>query len=137
MWTDEQTDGVHPIYPPNFVCVGIITWFNLSFRCIQCRWRWKIIVLGFDIPFLSSVALSLQHLCMEFSYHNPYVMPELAVTTQTFYIALNFLQLGFWNRVMVLQDWSHHNTSLIGNQKNVIHEKGPDMENRHATKNIK
>ena len=41
--------------------------------------------------FLSSVATSLQHLCMEFSYHNSYVIPELAVTTQTFCIALDYL----------------------------------------------
>ena len=39
--------------------------------------------------FLLSLATSLQHLRMEFSYHNSYVMPELAVATQTFCIALD------------------------------------------------
>ena len=62
---------------------------------------------------LSSVATSLQHLHMEFSYHTSYIMPELAVTTQTSHIALDFLQLGFWNRVMFLQDWSHHKRSIV------------------------
>ena len=32
------------------------------------------------------------------------IIPELAVTTQRFYIALEFLQLGVWNRVMLLKD---------------------------------
>ena len=63
--------------------------------------------------FLSSVATCLQHLHMECSYHNSYVMHELAVNTQTFCIALNFLQLGFWNRVMLLQYWSHHYSFMI------------------------
>ena len=42
--------------------------------------------------FLLSVATSLQHLPMEFPYHNWKVMPELAINTQTFCIALDFLQ---------------------------------------------
>ena len=49
---------------------------------------------------------------MEFLY-NSYVMPELAETTQTFFIALEFLQIGFWNRVMTLQDWCHHYRSFM------------------------
>ena len=60
-----------------------------------------------ELPtFLSSLATSLQHLRMEFSYHNSYVILELVVTTHTFCIALDFLQLGFWNRVVLLQDWN-------------------------------
>ena len=55
--------------------------------------------------FLSSVATSLQHLRMVFSYHNWYVMPELAVTMQTFCTALYFLKLCFWNMFMLQQDW--------------------------------
>ena len=47
----------------------------------------------------------LQH--MEFSYQNSYVMPELAVIMQTFCITLDLLQLGCWNRVMLLQNWSY------------------------------
>ena len=39
---------------------------------------------------------------MECSYHNPYVMPELAETKQT-----------FCNKVMFLQDWSHHYRSFM------------------------
>ena len=34
---------------------------------------------------------------MELSYHNSNVVPELAVTTQTFCTVLAFLQLGLWN----------------------------------------
>ena len=33
-----------------------------------------------------------------------YVMPELAVTTQNYCIALDFLLLCFWSRVILLQD---------------------------------
>ena len=43
---------------------------------------------------ISSAATSLQHLRMEFSYHDSYVMPKLAVTTQTFCITLGFLRYG-------------------------------------------
>ena len=32
-------------------------------------------------------------------------MPELAVPTPTFCITLDFLQQGFWKRVILLQDW--------------------------------
>ena len=49
---------------------------------------------------------------MEFSYLNSYVIAELAVTTQTFCIMLDFLQSGFWNRVM-LQVWCHHYRSYV------------------------
>ena len=70
--------------------------------------------------FLLSVVTSLQHLRYELSYHNSYVMPELAVTTQTFCIALVVLQLGFWNRVM-LQDWSYHyRSSMVINMNSWI-----------------
>ena len=34
----------------------------------------------------------------------PHVMPELVETTLTFCTVLDFLQLGFWNRVMLLQN---------------------------------
>ena len=45
------------------------------------------------IPYcqLWSLATSLQLLRMEFLYHNSYEMSELAVTTQTFCIVLDFL----------------------------------------------
>ena len=62
---------------------------------------------------LSSFTKNKILLRMEFSYHTSYVMPELAVTTQAFCIASDFLHLGFWNRVMLLQDWSHHYSSFI------------------------
>ena len=65
--------------------------------------RWLHSVLS---TFLSPVASSLQRLRMEFLYNNSYGMPELAVVTQTFCIALDFLQLSFWNRIVLLQDWS-------------------------------
>ena len=41
---------------------------------------------------------------MEFLYRNSYVMSDLGVTTQTFYLAWDFSQLDFRNRVMLLQD---------------------------------
>ena len=47
------------------------------------------------------------------SYHNLYVMQKLAITTQTFCIVLDFLQLGFCNKVMLLQDLSHHYRSFM------------------------
>ena len=50
---------------------------------------------------------------VEFSFHNAYVMPLLAVTTHTFSIVLDFWQLGIWNRVLLLQDWSHYYRSFI------------------------
>ena len=53
-------------------------------------------------PFI--VTTSLQYLRMEFSYHNSNVIPQLTVTTKTFCIWLQFLQLDFWNRVMLPQD---------------------------------
>ena len=53
------------------------------------------------------MATTLQHLRIEFSYHNSYVMAELVATTD-FCIALDYLQLGFWIRGMLLQDWSHY-----------------------------
>ena len=67
------------------------------------------------LTFLSSVATYLQHLHIEFSYHSSYVMPEITVTIQTFCNTVDFLQLGFWNRVMLLQDWSNHCRSLMAN----------------------
>ena len=63
--------------------------------------------------FLSSVATSLPHLRVQFLYHNSYVIPELAITTRTFCIALDVLQLGFWKRVMLWKGWGHHNRSCI------------------------
>ena len=59
----------------------------------------RIYQLGKLSTYLSSVATSLQYLLMEFSYHNSYIMPELAVSRQTSCIMLHFLQIGFWNRV--------------------------------------
>ena len=58
--------------------------------------------------YLSSVATSLQHVRMEFSYHNSCVMPELAVCAQTFCIDLDVLQLGYCKSVVLLHDWSYH-----------------------------
>ena len=49
-----------------------------------------------------------KHLRMEFSYHNSYVMPEIAITAQTFCTMLNFLQLSFWNKVTLLQVFQCH-----------------------------
>ena len=40
-------------------------------------------------------------------------MPELAVSVQTFCIALDFLQSCFWNWVLLLQDWSNHDRSFV------------------------
>ena len=39
----------------------------------------------------------------EVSYHNSYVMPEFAETTQTFCIVLDFLQLRYWDRATRLK----------------------------------
>ena len=45
----------------------------------------NVMIFHSELPsYLSSVATTLQHLRIEFSYHNPYVMPELAIATQTF-----------------------------------------------------
>ena len=75
------------------------------------RNKWQTQWLLFRIvPFIYGNIL--QHLRMEFTYHNSYIMPELAFTTHTFCISLDFLQLGFWNRVIMPQDWRHHYRSL-------------------------
>ena len=58
--------------------------------------------------FHSFVATSLLHLRMKFSNHNSLDILKLAVSTQTFCTALSFLQLGLWNMILLLQDWSHH-----------------------------
>ena len=56
------------------------------------RQTWWLFIPYCQLSFLSAhVARSLQQLRMEFSNHNPYVMPELTVTMQTFCTALHFL----------------------------------------------
>ena len=52
--------------------------------------------------------LQLQLRMDRFSYHNSYVMQELAVTTRTVCTMLDFLQLGSCNRVVLLQDWGYY-----------------------------
>ena len=47
------------------------------------------------------------------SLHNSYITPKLSLTTHTVTIALNLLQLDFWNRVMLLKDWHHHYISFM------------------------
>ena len=74
----------------------------------QTMWQTRWFFIPYCQLSFQTVATSLQHLCMMFPYHNSYIIPTPAVTTQTFCIALDFLQLGFWNRVMLLQDWSLH-----------------------------
>ena len=51
--------------------------------------------------------------CVWSVHINSYIMPELAETTTTFCTALDSLQLGFWNRAMLLQDCSHHHRSFM------------------------
>lgn len=40
-------------------------------------------------------------------------MPELVVTTRTFWTVIDFWQFGFWNRCMFLQDWSKDYRNLM------------------------
>ena len=54
--------------------------------------------------FLLSVATYHQHLRKKFSYHNPYIMPELAKTMLTFCAMLDILHLALWNKVMLEHD---------------------------------
>ena len=91
--------------PNNFTCctcvLSLFSVFLITYLLLMCISVPKVLVFSNPILKLKSfVATSLQHLRMAYSYHYSYVMPELVVTTQTFGIALELLQTGFWNTVM-------------------------------------
>ena len=44
---------------------------------------------------------------MKFSYHKSYVLPQIVENRRTFCTVIDFLPLGFWKRVMLVQDSSH------------------------------
>lgn len=54
---------------------------------------------------------------LEFLYHIAYVMPQFAVTKQTFCIVLDTLKLGFWDRVWLKSSlkvfYGHHHHALV------------------------
>ena len=63
---------------------------------LRNRWNWNLMTKRNDFSFrivnlLSSVAIFPQHLRMELSYHNPYVMAELAETMRTSLYRARFL----------------------------------------------
>ena len=65
--------------------------------------------------FLSSVATFLQYLRIDFSNHNLHVMPDNHVVRRFFCTAIGSLQLCFWNRKILQQDWSpHHRNIMVG-----------------------
>ena len=75
----------------------------------------------FHIPyFLSFVATPPQHLRMEILYHNSYFLPELSVTTPNFCIALDLLQLGFFNRLKSLIQKFHGRNHELFNRYGVF-----------------
>ena len=104
----NQMDYMYMYICTFYIVFGTMSYFNLigqleEFKSTRSHSELHFIVLcssaEMENPYfytfhselstlISSVAISLQHLPMEFSYHNSYVMPELAVTTLTFCIAL-------------------------------------------------
>ena len=82
-------------YWPNFTTNAMV----FSFRIL-------------DFPIISCNILSAP--AYGVSCHNSYIIPELAVITQIFfYIAIDVLQLGLCNRVLLLQNWNHNYWSFI------------------------
>ena len=96
---------------PFLSTIGCVSYFDLHLEIYdKAKFLTKLYDKRDDFytvlsPFLSSVTTSLLHLRTKFSFQNSNIMQDLAVT---FCFALNFLFLGFWNRVMLPQYWSHY-----------------------------
>ena len=56
---------------------------------------------------------TIQHLHIKFSYDNSYIIAELAVISPMICFAQYFLQLGFWDKFILGQDWINHYKSFM------------------------